>query len=214
MLYSSYIEYILHTHATTGAPLQDNGSILSFTGQICTADLCTHVLISLILLVIFRGQVLHSPAFGFHEWLSNENRMRNKTVNIHIDPRLNWHDTRLYCLMTYWLTYWLFCVKPEVKTYIEERKKKRILHHLFSTLDVKEGICERNIKHEGLADFQLFISYTSKAHLFSSYLGMKCCTFIIKWQAGALILYSRPFVLWWEPPSEVVSTCSNWPFHY
>lgn len=42
-------------------------------------------------------------SIGFHEWLSNEIRIRDKTVNITINLRVDWHDTQLHFLMAYWL---------------------------------------------------------------------------------------------------------------
>ncbi len=83
------VQYIL-------PPLQDNGSIISFSGRICAADLCTHTCRSFSSCSSYSGVKCYTnrhlqfrASIKCRELLSNENRMRCETFNIHIDPWVN-----------------------------------------------------------------------------------------------------------------------------
>lgn len=80
-------------------------------------------------------------------WAMKRER-ENKTVNIHIDLRLKWRDTQLYCLMTYWLT--VMRRQSLKRKHALEKKTgdKQLRHSLFSTLVVKTY--KKNWKCEAL----------------------------------------------------------------
>lgn len=132
------MRYKLHTQAHTDTPLQDNGSItahLHTCASSSSSSSCSWV----------RCYTRQFCAFiGFHDWLSKENWLRYETVNIHIDPRLNWYDAQLPSDIDWLLNMWRQRLK---RKHAHTKKEKGKLPTLNGKLELSYsmiGMCDRN----------------------------------------------------------------------